>query len=618
MHPSHSTFQHAKTTKVSWAVAFFSLLGYIFFHYFVVRPDLCEGPFCGLNIGRFVWVLFLFQPFIFAAFLFLYHRSTTENQIRKMTVVGIVFRVAVLFSMPNFSDDVWRFIWDGRISTEGINPFLYTPTQILNHFGDGFGAFPGYREIYLHLNSKDYYSVYPPLLQILFAISAVAASPSVWGQTIVLKLFVLAAEIGTLFFLKKLIEEFRLPSKSILLYAINPFVISELVGNLHFEALMICGSLGALYFAAKRKDLRGAACFALAIGAKLLPLIFLPFVARRLGLKRFALFTGSCLGMVILISLPLLGAEPIRHIRESLTLYFHCFEFNDGIFRLLKHFFEPDNVCRLQEWSGRAIGAVILLSAWRERDKTLAGLSVSWLKALGFFQLCAAAVHPWYITPLVAFSSLCVFRWPLLWGFLLTFTYGFYYLPNFEQPASALWAEYILLLSFMSYELLFKSRALTLEDIMHRSSLFRSLYARTLPKRLAIREKRLMKLLVPNERIIDIGTGNGALCSALKHRGFDITPSDVKDVSFFPDVKPMLSDGRHLPFADRSFDTALLITVLHHAEDPDALLSEAARVAKKIIVMEDIHRNRPQKWFTQLTDSLVNMEFKEQTSSIMH
>jgi ubiquinone/menaquinone biosynthesis C-methylase UbiE len=72
----------------------------------------------------------------------------------------------------------------------------------------------------------------------------------------------------------------------------------------------------------------------------------------------------------------------------------------------------------------------------------------------------------------------------------------------------------------------------------------------------------------------------------------------------------VIYNGEKLPFDDLAFDTTLLITVLHHTPDPDAVLQEAIRVsARRIVVMEDIYTNPFQKYLTWFTDSLVNMEF---------
>ncbi len=70
-----------------------------------------------------------------------------------------------------------------------------------------------------------------------------------------------------------------------LLYALNPLVIVELTGNVHFEALMIVFLL-AFLLALHRNQVRRAALFlALSAGVKLLPVLFLPLVLARKGWK---------------------------------------------------------------------------------------------------------------------------------------------------------------------------------------------------------------------------------------------------------------------------------------------------------------------------------------------
>ena len=96
----------------------------------------------------------------------------------------------------------------------------------------------------------------------------------------------------------------------------------------------------------------------------------------------------------------------------------------------------------------------------------------------------------------------------------------------------------------------------------------------------------------------------------MQSHGLNVHPLDIKDISFFPDIKPQVYDGKKLPFEHRNFDVALLITMLHHTPDPKAILKEALRVAPKLIVMEDIFTNVIQKHLTFFTDSLVNLEFE--------
>ncbi len=111
------------------------------------------------------------------------------------------------------------------------------------------------------------------------------------------------------------------------------------------------------------------------------------------------------------------------------------------------------------------------------------------------------------------------------------------------------------------------------------------------------------------DRLLEVGCGPGSVCLLLKNRGFSVVPLDVTDSSLTPEVRPVLYDGRTMPFADGTFDVALLLTVLHHTPDPERILIEAARVARRIIVIEDIYHNRAQRYLTYVMDSLVNLEF---------
>ena len=122
--------------------------------------------------------------------------------------------------------------------------------------------------------------------------------------------------------------------------------------------------------------------------------------------------------------------------------------------------------------------------------------------------------------------------------------------------------------------------------------------------------RHLQPHLDARQSIVDIGCGAGSVTSLLRAQGHIVTPLDVRAQSLTAEVTPLLFDGGHVPFAALHFDVALLLTVLHHANDPDALLAEAARVAKCVCVIEDTYSNRAQRALTLATDSIVNFEFR--------
>jgi len=115
--------------------------------------------------------------------------------------------------------------------------------------------------------------------------------------------------------------------------------------------------------------------------------------------------------------------------------------------------------------------------------------------------------------------------------------------------------------------------------------------------------------LTIDDVILEIGSGMGSVIHVLRQQGHQVVGVDVRDTSVKSDLAPTIYAGQQLPYPDQSFDVCLLLTVLHHCHNPDQVLSEAARVAKRVIVIEDIYNNRWQKRLTYCLDSLLNWEF---------
>jgi len=90
-------------------------------------------------------------------------------------------------------------------------------------------------------------------------------------------------------------------------------------------------------------------------------------------------------------------------------------------------------------------------------------------------------------------------------------------------------------------------------------------------------------------KVLDIGLGNGHIANAIKKeykvgiQGIDVIDYNRTGVEF------RLFDGKHIPFKDNEFDVAIIIVSLHHCDNPYEVIQEAARVAKRVIVFEDIY-----------------------------
>ncbi|HWY68178.1 MAG TPA: class I SAM-dependent methyltransferase [Terriglobales bacterium] len=114
------------------------------------------------------------------------------------------------------------------------------------------------------------------------------------------------------------------------------------------------------------------------------------------------------------------------------------------------------------------------------------------------------------------------------------------------------------------------------------------------PRRICQLGQTIANLLPANARVLDIGCGDGLLSSQIVKKRSDLVVQGidvlVRNKTFIPVTE---FDGAVIPYANDSFDVAILVDVLHHTDDPTVLLREAKRVSRKGIVIKDHTSNGP-------------------------
>ena len=125
---------------------------------------------------------------------------------------------------------------------------------------------------------------------------------------------------------------------------------------------------------------------------------------------------------------------------------------------------------------------------------------------------------------------------------------------------------------------------------------------------------RLAPHLEEGTTVLDVGSGTGRIMRWLADRvGVRPTLADVIEfdnrVLDFPYVR--LDDPLALPFPDRSFDTVLLLFVLHHLErweDQETIVREAARVTgRRLLIIEDTPTSRLDRAMNVAWDWVLNL-----------
>jgi hypothetical protein len=374
-----------------------------------------------------------------------------------------------LFAIPNLSQDFYRFIWDGRMILEGFNPYLYTPNSfILN------GKFPidQAQDLYNGMGelSASHFTNYPPLNQLCFTIAALISGKSILGSVVVLRSIIIAAEIGTLYFGKKLLERLKLPSTRIFWYILNPFIIIELTGNLHFEGVMIFFLVWSLFLLHSGKWKWAAVILACSISVKLIPLMFLPlffwwFVKKDnflKGIKKLTIFCAITLVSVIILFLPFFSIEFIDNYAETVGLWFGNFEFNASIYyiaREIGYAITGYNEIAIIGKVLPVISVLIILGfSFLRQNKTIPKLSTSIVLVFAYYLFLSTTVHPWYIATLVIICVFTNYRFPLVWSAVIILSYLAYSNSGNTENLWIIVLEYLIVFSVFIWEVFILKR----------------------------------------------------------------------------------------------------------------------------------------------------------------
>lgn len=405
-------------------------------------------------------ILLTYALAFFSYFLILKQQWTVKS----ILIVALILRIILIPSFPNLSDDIYRFVWDGNLIVNGMNPYLYLPSELIV---EQSAWTPDASYLFSELNSQEYFTVYPPMSQVVFGVSSFLGGQDLISSTLVMKVILCLAETALLFTLIRLLIIFKLPSSRLALYALNPLVIIEVMANMHFEGMMLCLLCISWWLLLSQKFITAALAMAVSIGIKLIPLMMMPFMIVYLGWKRSFVFF-AIIGMTLLLFfLPVLLY--LDFFWSSIDLYFRKFEFNGSIYYLLRWLGFQIKGFNLIHIIGPvlAMSTIGLIAYLTRRYHSADPLQLPkyWLLALTTYLILATTVHPWYVILLIGLCLFTNYRYPLLWSSLIILTYVNYsYEPYYEN----LWfvsCEYMFLFGFLFYELVLGDSADKGQDV---------------------------------------------------------------------------------------------------------------------------------------------------------
>lgn len=328
---------------------------------------------------------------------------------------ALVLRIAFLPLLPELTDDPFRYLWDGWLQLEGINPYRFVPSDpALSSFQD--------TELYRKLNSQEHYSIYPPLSQLTFALSALFYDGDWVPPYFVLKGGYVVVEYAGVWVLSRLTS-----ARNVLLYAWNPLVLISTAGQGHTEALLVPLLLGAVWAVRRERGGLASAAIAGAGFVKLYPFALGPYLLRRFGWR--AVWPGVL--VIGVLSVPYAAPYVLPHAKTSVDLFAKLFEFNAGPYYFVKHLFWAGTGTDWSKTIGPLFRGLFLSSLpllyyldvrqhWSFRRACLI--------LIGCFLVLSTTVHPWYLLPAIALGVMGAGpSWHWLWlGLCSIGTYLFY------------------------------------------------------------------------------------------------------------------------------------------------------------------------------------------------
>lgn len=357
-------------------------------------------------------------------------KYTSQKELFILLFGGLLIRFFLINVTPELSNDFYRFIWDGEIMKLGMSPYGSTPDELISSSPEIFqntelrALYHGMGEL-----SQGNHSNYPPLNEFMFFMASKLGS-TLAGKLMVLRVLIMLADIGIVLIGISLLKMMSLSLNRILLFVLNPFIILEFTANLHFEGVMVFFFLIAFWLYLKELRLLSSLFYAFSILTKVTTAVFLPFFLRKGEFKKGGLYITLVLLFTVIFAYPFFMNGGWEGYNEANNLYFQKFEFNGGLYTLINAIVGSMTGFNPIAYVGPALSftaiSLILIWYYRNQDRSiLQGFDVLTITFFIYLGL-STTLHPWYLGVLLVVSLFSRFWFPLVWTFLVYFSYYFY------------------------------------------------------------------------------------------------------------------------------------------------------------------------------------------------
>jgi hypothetical protein len=192
-----------------------------------------------------------------------YPELDTRRNLWIIIVGAAVMMGAQIPVVPTLSDDLFRYLWDGHVQSNGINPFIYPP--------DALELIPLRTQWHTYINHPDISTIYPPLSQMLFLCAALISQ-----HPAAIKLLLAASVAVSAWMVVDMLRRRGEPTIRVVWLLWNPLVIIETARAGHIDVFAALFVVTVLWLIDRGREVGAWIALAAGMMAKLYPVLLLP------------------------------------------------------------------------------------------------------------------------------------------------------------------------------------------------------------------------------------------------------------------------------------------------------------------------------------------------------
>lgn len=376
--------------------------------------------------------LFLFSIAFFAYFvvvLKIRKRSADSKSLFLVILFSVLFRLILLPSVAIHESDFYRYLWDGKSFKNGINPFQYAPAEVKSAQGETNREIQRLKELrdnnplyFERINHKGVPTIYPPIAQIVFALSSIIKEDSVF----VLKSIFVFFDILAVIIIGVLLLHFKMNPSLALVYGWSPLVLKEIANSGHYDSITIFLTLLSLYFIVKNKALAASISLLGASLTKFYPLFLSPLYIQRIKIRYFLVCAIGAIGMYVPFFI--WGQAGIGNVFAGLGIYSQKWVYNASLFVITQSVLNMLHLKLISDFflakliTGFVFVVVLLYWTLKRSAEPLCLIKRTLFVLVALFLLSAVG-EPWYFCWAIPFLCFFPYRSLLLLSWLLIFSY---------------------------------------------------------------------------------------------------------------------------------------------------------------------------------------------------